>query len=303
MAATDQILENAVELARTAAAEVTPHGVGDHLGFYLEERRVGTHMFAAKEPGYLGWHWAVTIARPPRGRTATINEVDLLPGHGALLAPHWVPWADRLRPGDLSPSDVLPLQADDPRLDQGFEQTDDEEADQLAIYELGLGRARVLSPEGRAAAFERWYEGEGGPNSESARRAAAHCSTCGFFMKLSGSARRMFGVCANEWSPSDGRVVSIDHGCGAHSETDVQKRRSEWQQSEPVIDEGLMEVIDASELWPAVVANDADADAVPPSSPAPGLPAEEVPSAETEPEAPAEDPETSEHGETEEPRA
>ena len=28
----------------------------------------------------------------------------------------------------------------------------------------------------------------------------------------------MFGACANEWSPSDGLVVSLDHGCGAHSE-------------------------------------------------------------------------------------
>jgi hypothetical protein len=28
----------------------------------------------------------------------------------------------------------------------------------------------------------------------------------------------VFGVCSNEYSPSDGRVVSYDHGCGAHSE-------------------------------------------------------------------------------------
>jgi hypothetical protein len=28
----------------------------------------------------------------------------------------------------------------------------------------------------------------------------------------------LFGVCANEYAPDDGRVVSLDHGCGAHSE-------------------------------------------------------------------------------------
>ena len=28
----------------------------------------------------------------------------------------------------------------------------------------------------------------------------------------------MFGVCANEYAPDDGRVVSVDHGCGAHSD-------------------------------------------------------------------------------------
>jgi hypothetical protein len=27
----------------------------------------------------------------------------------------------------------------------------------------------------------------------------------------------LFGVCANAFSVSDGTVVSVDHGCGAHS--------------------------------------------------------------------------------------
>ena len=35
---------------------------------------------------------------------------------------------------------------------------------------------------------------------------------------LSGPLGRVFGVCANEYAPDDGRVVSVDHGCGAHSE-------------------------------------------------------------------------------------
>jgi hypothetical protein len=39
---------------------------------------------------------------------------------------------------------------------------------------------------------------------------------------MMGALRPMFGVCANEWSPSDGQVVSIDHGCGAHSEVDME---------------------------------------------------------------------------------
>nr|NLD40325.1 DUF3027 domain-containing protein [Actinomycetales bacterium] len=262
--ATDQILANAVEDARAAAGDVSEYGIGEHLGFYLEADRVGTHMFQALEPGYTGWHWAVTIARSPRSRKATISEIELLPGRGALLAPPWLPWAERLRPGDVGPGDVLPLQVDDHRLVQGYEQTDDVEADRIAIYELGLGRARVLSPDGRAEAFTRWYEGEHGPTAESARKATAPCSTCGFFMKMSGSARRIFGVCANEWSPSDGKVVSLDHGCGAHSETDVPERSNEWDQSDPVIDEGDLELI---ELHPrsAPVPEDFDDDAAAPS--------------------------------------
>ena len=52
-------------------------------------------------------------------------------------------------------------------------------------------------------------------------QAPAPCSTCGFFVPMAGALRSLFGVCANAWSPSDGRVVSLDHGCGAHSEIDV----------------------------------------------------------------------------------
>jgi len=42
--------------------------------------------------------------------------------------------------------------------------------------------------------------------------------TCGFLVRLSGPLGRVFGVCANEYAPDDGKVVSVDHGCGAHSD-------------------------------------------------------------------------------------
>jgi hypothetical protein len=51
-------------------------------------------------------------------------------------------------------------------------------------------------------------------------------------------------VCANEWSPDDGRVVSMDHGCGAHSQTDVEPGPSDWPDSEPGIDERRLEMVD-----------------------------------------------------------
>ncbi|MDN5558563.1 MAG: DUF3027 domain-containing protein [Ruaniaceae bacterium] len=245
--AQDAVLEGAVDLAREVAVEAAGADVGEHLGFYLDGSRLGTHVFATLDPGYVGWHWSVTLARVPRGRTATVCEVELTPGKGALLAPPWVPWSERLRPGDLGPNDTLPYQADDERLMQGYEQTNDDEIDRLAIYEMGLGRARVLSREGRAEAFTRWYEGEHGPTAAVAKSAARPCSTCGFFMKIAGEGRTIFGVCANEWSPSDGSIVSVDHGCGAHSETDVRPREPEWQQSELVIDHTNIEIIEPTE--------------------------------------------------------
>jgi len=38
---------------------------------------------------------------------------------------------------------------------------------------------------------------------------------------MTGSLRQAFGICANEFSPADGRVVSLAYGCGGHSEAAV----------------------------------------------------------------------------------
>ena len=46
--------------------------------------------------------------------------------------------------------------------------------------------------------------------------------------------RLMFGACTNEWSPSDGKVVSVDHGCGAHSQTTVEHGPTQWPAADPV---------------------------------------------------------------------
>ena len=102
----------------------------------------------------------------PRGKVATVCETNLVPGEGALLSPEWLPYAERLAPGDLGPGDVLPYKEEDPYLEPGFEATGDEDVDQMATWELGLGRPRVLSAEGREAAAQRWYDGENGPHSE-----------------------------------------------------------------------------------------------------------------------------------------
>lgn len=233
----------AVELAREALSELTrPENVGEHLGMVQEGDRVLTHAFDCLLPGYRGWAWVVTLARASRSKKVTIDEMALRPGTDALLAPEWIPWAERLQPSDVSPTDRLPYQADDPRLEGGFESTG-EDADQLADFELGLGRRRVLSAEGRDDAYARWYGGNHGPKTAGSRAARAHCSTCGFFIPMAGSARRLFGVCANEWSPDDGTVVSLDHGCGAHSETDTPKSRKMWDPSDPVVDENDLDVV------------------------------------------------------------
>ena len=94
----------------------------------------------------------------------------------------------------------------------------DEDLDTAMAIELGFGRARVMSIEGRDQAAKRWYEGDRGPKTPMAEIAPKPCYSCGFFIQIAGSLRSTFGVCANAISPEDARVVSVDHGCGAHSE-------------------------------------------------------------------------------------
>jgi len=217
----------AIDLARDAAVQrAGVLEVGDHRGVVAEDVRVVTHLFDCVHPGYPGWQWSVTVARASRARVVTVSEVTLVPGEGALLAPAWVPWSERIGPKDLTPGVLAPAEADDYRLEPGYTggelATDEDPAEasqtRAVVAELGLGRERVLSPEGRDAAAERWLESPGGPDNAMTQQAPGLCESCGFFVAITGSLGRLFGVCTNELSPSDGAVVSRDHGCGGHSD-------------------------------------------------------------------------------------
>ena len=218
----DEACLAATDVARAALVELVGEGdVGEHAGHQAEADRVVTHYFAAQHAGYQGWRWAVTVARAAHRREVTVDEIVLLPGPSAVVAPPWVPWRERVQAEDVAPGSLLPAEDSDPRLVPGYTGADedlDERAVRAVIEELGLGRARVLSPEGRVDVASRWYAGSHGPEAAVAQAAPAPCATCGFVVRLAGSLGNVFGVCANEYSPSDGKVVSFDHGCGAHSE-------------------------------------------------------------------------------------
>jgi len=225
----DAVLFAAVDEARAAAvAEVGESLVGEHLGVVMDEERLATHSFACLNPAYVGWRWTVTLARASRAKTVTVNDVVLLPGEGAIVAPPWLPWSERVLPGDLGPGDVLPTPADDERLVAGLTGEDDLESVsslsplQPGQWELGLGRVRVLSPVGRDDAADRWVEGDFGPTTPMARQAAGECLTCGFMVPIGGALGQIFAVCANKMSPADGHVISLNFGCGAHSEVEVE---------------------------------------------------------------------------------
>lgn len=229
----DAVTAAAVEQAREAAVEhAKDFGVGEHLGVVAEDERVVTHLFDCPHPGYAGWRWAVTMVRASRARVATINEIVLLPGDEALLAPAWVPWSDRIQAGDVAPGTLLPTPDNDPRLEPGFtggEYAADADpaewsATRAVVNELGLGRERVLSQHGRAVAAERWSAGDPGAENQSSKLAPAPCVTCGYFVRLQGGLGSMFGACTNEFSPFDASVVAVDHGCGGHSDVVAEER-------------------------------------------------------------------------------
>lgn len=227
-------LAAAVAAAREALVEqVGADLVGDHLGATPEQEAVGegpavvTQRFACLQPGYRGWLWAVTVVTATgEASRPTVDEVVMLPGDDAIVAPEWVPWRERIRPGDLSPGDLLPTDEDDPRLSPLWLSGDrpDPWAHDV-LDEVGLGRSRILSLEGRAAVASRWYAGEQGPDTPMAQSAPARCEGCGFLVRLAGPLAETFGVCANESANDDGRVVSLDHGCGAHSEAQLRRKQ------------------------------------------------------------------------------
>ncbi|WP_407444371.1 DUF3027 domain-containing protein [Rhodococcus sp. (in: high G+C Gram-positive bacteria)] len=234
------LLAGAVDVARTALVELGEGGIGAYLGVTFENEYAATHRFAAELPGYRGWQWAVVVAAVPGSDHVTLSELALLPGPDSLIAPAWVPWNERIRPGDLGPGDLLAPVPDDPRLVPGYVQSGDPEVDETAL-EIGLGRKQVMSLEGRLEDAQRWYEGDYGPNSEMAKAAPSTCGLCGFYLPLAGSLRAAFGVCGNELA-ADGHVVHAEYGCGAHSDTTLPTGAGSPQYS--AYDDAAVEIVE-----------------------------------------------------------
>ncbi len=303
------------ELARRVALSVAADSdeVGALVGRTLIGDGVWDYRFASAIKGYEGWQWSVTLYRDEDADTWTVDESSLVPTDAALQPPAWVPWKDRLLPSDLSVTDAMGTDPDDPRLTAGYRpaqaeprnaevqqtpedneegrkasasvdadgtdgtdaetdgaifrlvdrsgdekdahgqesneqvsfdaQTSSDDLDE-AVDRFALTRRHLMTAEARSATAKRWYEGQHGPKSLSTRTAKGKaCETCGFMIPLAGDLGTMFGVCANRWSPDDGRVVSLDHGCGEHSEIEPQEESHLWVQSQPAYDDLHIDVV------------------------------------------------------------
>ena len=211
--------QNIAREAALADAEFATQ-VGDFVSVeYDDENRVATYLFNADIAGYVGWRWCITVAKVDEDATPTVCDVVILPGPDSLLAPAHIPYRDRIQPEDIQPGVIVPSVLEDTRLAPGINSlVHDEDLDPAQIFDLGLMRPRVLSIEGRDQASKRWYSSDRGPSAPIAQAAPKPCVSCGFFLPIAGSLRSSFGVCANAIAPDDAKVVSVDHGCGAHSE-------------------------------------------------------------------------------------
>ena len=121
------------ELARRALTEITPPDtIGAELEPVDEVDGVVSVRFATLLPGYPGWAWTVSVAQV-EGEEPTVLEVELLPGDDALVAPEWVPWADRLAAqgadDDESDEDEDDESEDDDESDDEDDSDDDDSDD------------------------------------------------------------------------------------------------------------------------------------------------------------------------------
>lgn len=149
----DTILADAVDTARGALAEIAgAQEIGEHLGVTAEGERLVTHRFVSQKKGYQGWTWFATLARVPRAKAKdlTVCEVGIIAGDDSLLAPAWVPWADRLAKEEIEAANAAQAAEEagesvtDPSQDEGPEPEEganDTEAEPSASSEQASGES------------------------------------------------------------------------------------------------------------------------------------------------------------------
>lgn len=131
----DAVLAAATDFARTAVEGIAPAAqIGRHLGAKTEGDRVVTHLFESLLAGYQGWQWYAVLTRNSRSKVITVNELGLLPSEDSILAPEWVPWAERVRPEDAQDDETADAETADAGAADGIavDAADDAAADDTA---------------------------------------------------------------------------------------------------------------------------------------------------------------------------
>lgn len=126
--------EVVIQLARVALSEVTGADTFQDTPVVTPEGESTRVAFPSLQPGYPGWQWTVSVSQV-EGIEPTVLEVGLLPGEGSLVAPDWVPWADRLEEYLLHEKEI---KDDDVDEDDDDELDLDDDVDGVDIDQLDL---------------------------------------------------------------------------------------------------------------------------------------------------------------------
>ena len=116
-----------VEVAHSALLEITPEATIGAPSGQTEEGGATAVTFQANMAGYPGWHWTVAIATLDDAEPSVL-EVELMPGNGALLAPDWVPWSERLADYEAA-QEALAADENDDEIEGSELESDDESDD------------------------------------------------------------------------------------------------------------------------------------------------------------------------------
>jgi Protein of unknown function (DUF3027) len=121
-----------VDVARAALVEITPEAnIGAFVSEETNDEGVSTILFASAMLGYPDWFWTVSVAQLP-DEDPTVLEAELLPGEGALIAPDWIPWSDRLEDYKAAQAAIASgelSEIDDSEGDDSDDDSDDDDSD------------------------------------------------------------------------------------------------------------------------------------------------------------------------------
>jgi hypothetical protein len=137
--------------AREALSDITPEdSIGEPLDERVEDDGTITVRFESLLAGYPGWHWSVSLAELP-DEDPTVLEAELMPGEGALLAPDWLPWSERLEEyraaqGAAGELDDTAGSDDEDELDEDELDEDDLEDDDLPDFDLDDLDSAAVAP-------------------------------------------------------------------------------------------------------------------------------------------------------------
>ena len=125
----DAFLAAAVDVARAAVEGIAPADNRPAHGGPQRRRPPGDAPVRIRLPGYLGWQWYAVLTRNSRSKVVTVDELGLLPSEESILAPAWVPWAERVRPEDEQPEDAAEETPPDEAPAQGSEDAQQDAGD------------------------------------------------------------------------------------------------------------------------------------------------------------------------------